>query len=270
MTALLGPAHPPYLHVMSLNVRRRLTWTTAKDRWARRRVALHALLRKEQPTILGAQEVLPDQADAILGALGDNYRMIGHGRGTNGRGEATPIAYDADRLELVSWDQRALSDRPTDPGSRGWGNLFPRVVVTAQWRDRATAGEVRMLNTHLDPLSGRSRARSLDALAALAEGKSVPTILTADLNTPADWATAILGRARLHDAWDLAREHRTPAWRTFARYRAPRLGRRIDLVAVSREFEVCATGIHGDAVAGAWPSDHLPVQALVRAAAGTR
>ena len=64
--ALIGVATAPALHVMTFNVRRRLPLSIRRaDRWTGRRRAVDALLTLEQPTVLGVQEAMPGQADAV-------------------------------------------------------------------------------------------------------------------------------------------------------------------------------------------------------------
>ena len=80
--ALVGPAVAPELHVMSFNIRRRMTRVSSRspDLWSTRRPAMRRLLSTELPTILGVQEALPDQAQFVSASLGDNYRRLGRGR----------------------------------------------------------------------------------------------------------------------------------------------------------------------------------------------
>lgn len=264
---LLGPAAPPYLHVMTLNVRRRmnaLTWPPA-DRWSVRRPRMEALLRQERPSILGAQEVLPDQAIAIRDALGSSYRFAGHGRHPGPRGEACPVFYDDARLELREWQQVALSDRPDEPGSTSWGNVIPRVFVRATFRDRMTSMEVTVVNTHLDVFSARARQRAAEELHRVAAAQLRPVVLLGDLNAgpaSAPW-NALLSSERLMDAWTVAEARLSPEWGTYGGYRRPRRGRRIDALLVSRGVHVRRAAINGSRLDGGWPSDHLPVQALL-------
>ena len=68
--ALIGVATAPALHVMTFNVRRRLPLSIRRaDRWTGRRRAVDALLPLEQPTVLGVQEAMPGQADAVADAV---------------------------------------------------------------------------------------------------------------------------------------------------------------------------------------------------------
>lgn len=271
---LVGAVPAPALHVMTYNIRRRMPalLSLPSDHWERRAPLMDRLLAAERPSVLCVQEALPDQARRVLSALGDGYRMIGRGRDAGGRGEGCPVFYDADRLELRSWSQTALSDRPAEAGSLSWGNPVPRIVVDAVLHDVAAGADLRVLNTHLDPLSARSRVRSALHLRAMAARSAEPVVLTGDANagphSPA--ADALFEGGTLRDAWPIAERRLTPEWDTFGGYRTPReRGRRIDWIAVSRGVAVERIGIHGRTVEGGWPSDHLPVQAVLHLTGGT-
>lgn len=267
--ALIGPVQPPELHVMTYNIRRRLSRvpTRRADRWTRRRPLVQALLRAEKPSILGVQEALPDQARAVGEALGPRWRMVGHGRGPRGTGEGNPLFIDRERFELLDWSQQSLSEHPDEPGSRSWGNLVPRALVIATVRDRDTGNVLYVVNTHFDHLSGRARVRSAVAVRTRVAGQSHPAIVMGDLNA-GEHSAAIreLFRAgMLRDAWTAAEERITPAWGTFADYRRPRLGgSRIDWIGVTESVTVTRAGVNDQRFDGSWPSDHLPVQIAVR------
>ena len=273
---LIGRAEPPDLHVMTFNVRRRINrvWGRSADRWSTRRPAVQELLRTERPALLGVQEALPDQAQVIAGALGDGYRFAGRGGQAGGRGEGCPIFFDTERLELFEWEQTALSSRPHEPGSRTWGNLIPRILVRAAFRDKATGARFVALNAHLDPFSPASRVHAAAEIRRRAM-QPLPAVVTGDLNArPGSPALRELcSDDVLTDAWTRASERLTPAWKTFASYRTPRVARtpggesgdaRIDWIAVSPDVTVSRVAINARRFDGRWPSDHLPVQAVVR------
>lgn len=265
---LIGPVAAPGLHIMSFNIRRRLgvlAWPAA-DGWATRAPRLRALLTAERPSLLAAQEVLPSQLVVLKDALGSSYRHIGHGRGADSQGEGCPIVYDATRLELGEWSQLALSDSPDVAGSTSWGNSVPRIVVRAAFRDVATDARFVVLNTHLDPFSFRSRMRAAEQIRAWAARESCSVIVTGDLNSRPHSrpVAALLGTDSLRDAWDTALTRLTPAWGTYGGYRPARAnGARIDAILVSPGVRVNRIGINAAPVNGGWPSDHLPVQAVV-------
>ena len=265
---LVGPVEPPSIHVMTWNIRRPLPPLFARsvDRWDRRAPLLAALLADERPTILGAQEVVAEQADVVRAALGESYRYVGRGRDADGGGEAGPIFYDSGRLDLVDWEQTALSDTPARAGSVGWGNLFPRVMVSATFSDRATSRRFLMVNTHLDPLSGRSRVRAARAIREHVAARSLPAVVTGDLNAGPGSAAVreLLSEGVLSDAWHRADARLSDEWGTYTGYRDPRVGgARIDWILVSSAFAVTRAAIDHRRHAGGWASDHLPVHAVL-------
>jgi endonuclease/exonuclease/phosphatase family metal-dependent hydrolase len=267
--ALLGPASAPDLHVMTLNIRRPVRHVRPghPDSLSARMPRLRALLREERPSLLAAQEALPGPAEAVRQAFGTGYRMVGTGRGSDRHGESCPIFYDVERLELLRWRQSWLSDRPDQPGSIGWGNLLPRIVVAATMRDRATSAEFVVVNTHFDHLSRRSRLRSARAVRGMVARQPLPTIVMGDLNSGADSEPLreLLAGGVLVDAWHTAADRLTPEWGTYARYRKPRPdGKRLDWILTSPGIEIDRMAIRGIPVNDGWASDHLPVQAVLR------
>jgi endonuclease/exonuclease/phosphatase family metal-dependent hydrolase len=266
---LIGHRDAPELHVMTLNLRRRMNHVVpnSPDLWSHRRPAMRHLLAREQPAILGAQEALFEQAGFVAESLGPSYRRIGRGRNANGRGEGTPIFFDSRRLTLVSWQQLALSDTPDAPGSRGWGNITPRMVVSAVFTDRLTGTTFRFLNAHFDQFSRRARLRSADAMLQLVGTSDLPALITGDFNTSVGTEPYLrLTRGtRLVDTWFAARERLTEDWGSFPNYRAPRLDRkRIDWILATAGITVEQAAINDARYGGVAASDHLPVQAVVR------
>ncbi|MDX2376103.1 endonuclease/exonuclease/phosphatase family protein [Microbacterium sp. LRZ72] len=270
--ALIGGVAPPALHVMTLNIRRRMVPDLRPDdRWERRAPRVSALLRMERPAVLGLQEALPSQAAFVHDALGDAYRFIGRGRRANGAGEGCPLFYDSTRLDLLSWQQTALSDHPHRAGSVSWGNMVPRIAVSATFRDRATSARLFVVNTHFDAFSQRSRVRSAEAMRTLVSEQQDPAVVMGDLNTGAGTAPIreLLAGGVLTDTWERAQTRASPEWGTFANYHEPRLGRkRIDWIVVSPRVTVSLAAINGRRYEGGWASDHLPVQAVLQAPAG--
>jgi endonuclease/exonuclease/phosphatase family metal-dependent hydrolase len=276
--ALIGRVTAPDVHVMTYNIRRRVPGNRpgSPDRWMTRKRLVERILATEQPTLLGVQEALGDQAEFVAEALGARYRWIGHGRDPSGRGEKCPIYYDADRLELAEWRQRALSATPEHHGSRSWGNVTRRILVSAEFTDVETGARLLAFNTHLDHLSPRSRLQSAHMIARLARaaldaepgvGIVVMGDFNADERSPAHRTLSEGGTLR--DAWDVAAERVTPLFGTFSNYRGPRPGgRRIDHILVGGDLETTRVGINTTRELGRAASDHEPVQAVFRARPG--
>jgi endonuclease/exonuclease/phosphatase family metal-dependent hydrolase len=272
--ALIGPVAAPDLHVMTFNIRRRVSnlRRDSPDRWATRKGLVQRILAAEQPTLLGVQEALTDQVQVIADALGPNYRRVGRGRNPSGHGEHCSIFYDSRRLTLTAWQQQALSQTPEHHGSRSWGNLTRRIVVSATFTDVATGARLFAVNTHLDHISRRSRLESAQfilnlAVAARTVEPGVAIIVTGDFN--ADEGSAVYRRltaeGTLRDTWEAAGERLTPQWGTFSNYRRRRPGgKRIDFILVGQGVDVVSAGINAARFGGAAASDHEPVQAVLR------
>ena len=270
MTGILFPnVEAPELHVMSFNIRRRfdrMTWPPA-DRWPMRKERLRTFLNANRPHLLGTQEAMPDQAQWVQAALGSDFGRIGLGRGPRRDGEGTPVFYDRTRIEVEDWEQVALSDTPAVPASTGWGNTIPRISVIAQMRDRETDARFTFVNSHFDAFSRRARRRSATWLHDLVAARTRPLLFTADVNAHIRSAelAGIFTDGLLVDTWSYAPARRTAEWGTFNNYAAPRVGaRRIDALLATPDVGVRAVGIDPRPTGTQWPSDHLPVQAVVR------
>lgn len=268
---VVGPVARTDLHVMSWNIRRRARGLQLRsaDRWTTRAPHLQALLEAERPTLLGVQEALADQAFFARTALGENYAVVGRGRGSRGGGEGNPILYDAERLELIDWHQAALSTTPNKPGSRSWGSVYPRIMVHATFADQVEGSRFVHINTHLDHLSPYARLMAARVIHRVVEATTVPIVLTGDLN--ADAASKPLATLRagdsLTDTWPAAEQRLTEEWDTCANYKPPKAtGRRIDWILASSSFRVASAAVNAGRYAGGWASDHLPVQAVLRRA----
>jgi endonuclease/exonuclease/phosphatase family metal-dependent hydrolase len=267
-TPLIGPVPAPDVHVMSYNIRRRMTRLIMRspDQWVQRRGLMKRLLEAELPTILGVQEALPDQAGFVRHALGETYRSVGYGRNANKRGEGCPLFYDRERVELLDWTQTALSDTPFVAGSTSWGNPTPRVVVAATFKDLGTGIPFRAINTHFDQFSRRSRMRSAAEILRLVAASDLPAVITGDFNTDSDSRPheLLTTGGTLLDTWNHTSDRLTESWGSFPNYRAPKLERkRIDWILVTPGVSVLRSGINVTRFEGKWPSDHAPVQAVV-------
>ncbi len=269
VSSMIGSVPAPGLHVMTFNIRRPVRNLTPRspDRWSYREPLVRRLLAAERPSIVGIQEAMPEQYDAVRAGLGRNYDYVGRGRKADGTGESCPLFYDAGRLELLDWEQFALSDTPHTSGSSSWGNMVPRILVSATFRDTATDTTFRAMNTHWDHLSRGSRLQSANMVRNLAATRRTPVVVFGDFNTDVGTKPylALTRGGVLLDTWETARSRTTPEWGTFPHYRAPKPGRkRIDWVLASPGVSVGRVGINTTTYDGGWPSDHTPVQAVLR------
>lgn len=269
---LIGKASRTQLHVMSFNIRydrSNVTQPGDPDHWPERRPIMIELLKLEQPTLLGVQEVLYQQLAAIEEALPE-HRLVGYGRQGGSHDEYSGIYYDPARIEVLEWDQFWLSDTPKVIGSATWGNTVTRIVTWARVRDLYSGKEFAMINTHFDHQSEPARVNSAKAMVELINGglSGLPLIVTGDFNSSSHNSGAyatLVDSGELIDSWDTAEKQLTPEWNTFAGYRdLVEGGNRIDWILGTDEVRVRKAAINSYREDGRYPSDHLPVQALVQ------
>jgi endonuclease/exonuclease/phosphatase family metal-dependent hydrolase len=264
---VIGPAQGDSLHVMAFNLR--YASDSTPNSWAQRRPVMADLLRREQPTVIGTQEGLYGQLKDIHHDLPDRYDWIGVGREGGSRGEFMAVYYDTQRLEPLEFDHFWLSDTPDVIGSASWGNTVVRMVTWVRFEDRRTGEELVVVNTHFDHQSENSRQRSAELVRDRINGLApeLPVVLTGDFNTPAENSASydiLTTGAGLTDTWTTAAERRTPLYATFHGYRplVPN-GARIDWILTRGDVDVRAAAINTFEQGGQYPSDHLPVQALI-------
>lgn len=266
-----APPDDAPLRVMSFNVR----WGTAPDgadAWQNRRAQLLRVVADHDPAVLGLQEALRFQVDAIRAAMDDPGQVVGVGRDDGAEaGEYSAILYDRGRLALLDQGTFWLSDTPTVPGSTSWGNRIPRIATWARFRDAASDTSFYVLNTHWDHESQNARERSarqiVDWIAAHAAGQ--PILLMGDFNAGEDNpAFTTLVRAadrgvRLRDTFRALHPDAEPVG-TYHAFRGDRTGEKIDAVLASPGWEVLDAAIVLANEDGRYPSDHFPVTATVR------
>nr|WP_083472674.1 endonuclease/exonuclease/phosphatase family protein [Kibdelosporangium phytohabitans] len=263
---MIGPAQGDALHVMSYNLR--FASNAKPNSWARRRPVMAELLNRELPTLLGTQEGLYDQLRDIDRDLPSYYEWIGIGRDGGTKDEFTALFYDSRRLEALELHHFWLSDTPDVPGSMSWGNLVPRMVTWARFRDLRTGREFAGVNTHFDNHSEEAGIRSAylvrTRIGEFAPG--LPVLLIGDFNDPATRSRSyhvLVTEGGFADSWTAARQRLSPLYSTYHGYRGIRPGgSRIDWI-LTKGATTSFAAINTFAADAQIPSDHFPIQALV-------
>ena len=154
------------IKAMTFNIRCN-TFIDGPNRWPHRSEMAAGLIRRFEGDFVGLQEAEPDQIADLLKLLPE-YRLLGRSREADPKvGEASPILYRHTRWRLDP-DRQAtfwLSDTPEKPGSKTWGNGYPRIVTWGRFVEEKTGRGVYVYNTHLDHLSEASRRKSAALLA---------------------------------------------------------------------------------------------------------
>ncbi|MDI1337551.1 MAG: endonuclease/exonuclease/phosphatase family protein [Lacunisphaera sp.] len=268
-TVAADPVAP--LRLMSFNVRN----SAAQDgdnAWPRRTEQFFALIARFAPDLIGFQEVLADQHDAITAAMPD-YDFVGVARNDGQRsGEWALLGFKKARFAAGPHGDFWLSETPDVPGSKSWDAALTRICTWVRLTDRATGRDFLYANTHFDHVGkiARQEASKLIAqrVAALAAG--TPALLTGDLNINEDNpAYAVLVRPAAPDAirWiDSYREvhpSRQSDEASAHGFKGKVLGSRIDFIFHTDHFVARASEIDRAARDGRFPSDHYPVTAVL-------
>ena len=257
------------LHVMSFNLR--FASDTPPNSWPERRPVMRRLLREELPHLIGTQEGLYEQLRDIQSDLPSSYDSIGQGRDGGSHGEAMQIYYDTRRLDPLEYDHYWLSDTPDVVGSKTWGGCCPRMVTWIRFLDRRTGGQFYAVNTHFEAFDAEARRKSAELMlqrSAAEFDPALPIVATGDFNEPAGAGHTVFDllvtNGPLVDSWEQA-DRRSKLYATFHGYQ-PLVpdGERIDWILTSPQVKTRSASINTYVRNGQFPSDHLPVQAVLR------
>ncbi|MBN2431347.1 MAG: endonuclease/exonuclease/phosphatase family protein [Acidobacteria bacterium] len=258
------------LRVMSFNIRYDNP-ADGENAWSHRRRVVADLIRAQDVDLVGVQEALHHQLLDLQERLPD-HTWFGVGR-DDGRqaGEFTAIWYRHGRLELIEQGTFWLSETPDKPGL-GWDAACPRTVTWGRFRDRFTRSVFVLFNTHFDHYGQEARragARLMRRrIGQIVAGDAV--VITGDFNTPPDSEPiGILTEAapdgpRLRDSAAVTTFPRQGPRGTFTGFRNDTpLSEPIDYIFLDENWIVTAHYTLADRPEGQYPSDHLPVLAVL-------
>lgn len=235
--------------------------------WQYRKDFLIGQILTLRPDILGMQEVLPNQRDDLARALPDHV-LIGGGRDDGNRtGEASPLAIDKRRFQILSHGMFWLSPTPDQP-SLGWDGGYKRVVTWARLK-AANGISVLTINTHWDHqgvIARQESGRLVLEWLSTHRRKGEKLLLLGDFNAATDEASLaqLLRPDRLQDTRLVSRSTSFGGDTSFNAFDAfPKSGKRIDHIFVGPGVGVRAHGILAQHQNGQVASDHFPVVALL-------
>lgn len=158
-----------------------------------RKPLIERVISEEQPDILCFQEVMPHVAAWLRETL-KGYYLVGCGRTEDLRGELVPVAFRADKYNLIEMETYWLSETPYVPASRyPEQSACPRVCTQVLLEELETGKVFRIVNVHLDHVGDLARQLGIrQILKHVDEAKlmpEAPVILTGDFNADPDSAT---------------------------------------------------------------------------------
>jgi endonuclease/exonuclease/phosphatase family metal-dependent hydrolase len=239
--------------------------------WPNRVGIVCELLKKEKPDLLGLQEALWYQYEAIDSAL-TGYSSVAVGRDDGKKkGEMNPVFYNINRFDLVRDNTFWLSETPDRPGSKGWGASLPRIVTWVELTDKKNHELLYYFNTHFAHDSDSARVMSAGIL--LKEVKRIAGknrfVITGDFNmSPESKAYSIItesssSRSILKDSYMVSRtKPEGPAYTTNS-FRDEPGKNRIDYIFVRNGIKVLSSKTIIKKAGSVFVSDHWPVEAVI-------
>jgi endonuclease/exonuclease/phosphatase family metal-dependent hydrolase len=177
------PKKKDAIKVMTMNIR----YDNPDDSinaWSNRVPLICSFISRENPDIMGMQEVLWNQYQTMDSII-KGYSSVGVGRDDGARGgEMNPVFFRKERFDLVRTLTFWLSETPEVPGSKGWGASLPRIVTWLELVDKNNHEHFFFFNTHFAHDSDSARIMSsrilLSEVDKIADG--YPFIVTGDFN----------------------------------------------------------------------------------------
>jgi endonuclease/exonuclease/phosphatase family metal-dependent hydrolase len=261
-TAVAGQASP--INVATYNLR----YDTPDDgpnAWRFRVDAIKALIRFHEFDLLGTQEGLPAQIDAL--AEMSEYAHVGVGRddGENA-GEHSAIFYRHARFDLIAHGDFWLSETPDRP-SKGWdAECCNRLATWLRLQDKFSRKTLLAVSVHFDhqgQVAQRESAKLLLRWLQQQAGADAVIVMGDFNSTPATEQIVRLSTA-LRDA---SAASLVPAYgpsATFNEFKfGPAPSKRIDYIFLSPKVRVLKFAVLTDSDGTRYPSDHFPVLARI-------
>lgn len=242
--------------------------------WNARKEVCVQVIRRQQPDIIGFQEVLKEQADYLQQQM-PKYALFGfdgpemdanpvgyHGIAKN------PIMYLKGRYELLTAGTYWLSETPLVAGSLSWNAARARHVNWVRLKEIKTGKEFRVVNLHLDHKSPEAKVQQAKLMATESSQylPAFPQILTGDFNsTMTSNVFEPVKAAGFADSYAAIHGDVDPGVTAhgFEPVDSPKLSGKgkIDFIFCKGNCKPLAAGIIKDKPKGIFPSDHFFVQA---------
>ena len=268
-----GAASPAELRVMSFNLRVPFL-LDATNHWGFRKNNVIKVIRDAAPDILGSQECVAAQADYLREELPEyGFRGVGRGDGER-QSEFAPVLWRRDKFKELDHGYFWLSEKPEVPGSKSLGAWSTRMCTWVKLQPLDGSPPLAVFNTHLDNMSGRARENSArlihQRIRSIAGG--MPVIVTGDFNADAGTEPykLLLAGERvgvpqlLFDAFRVANPRLRDDEGTRHDFSGKRSGNRIDWILCTTGFTPVSATINRTRSLLGYPSDHFPVQAVLR------
>ncbi len=257
------------IHALTYNIRL-ATPDDAPNTWNNRKQEVFSMIRGASPDVFGLQEVLNWQLVDVENAFPD-FKRVGVGRDDGKEaGEYSPVFYNYSKFTLLNSGTFWLSQTPGVAGSRGWDAACNRVVSWVNLKELKSGKEVFVFCTHFDHMGEIARRNSADLLLFAVDSLSGkrPAIVMGDFNAtpgsePYKLITDKLNPIHLTDSRIICLNSEGPEY-TYTGFKVGGIpGEQIDYIFLKGIEKVDTFMINDSNNGEFYPSDHLPVSAVV-------
>jgi len=258
--------YPQSHSIMSYNIRYDNTWDV-ENSWTIRRNKVSQILIQYAPSIIGIQEGLLHQVQYIDSCL-INYDYVGVGRDDGKeQGEFCAIYFDITRFTVLNHSTFWLSETP-DTISVGWDAALERICTYGLFKDRKTAEEFWVFNTHFDHMGARAREQSSRLILKKINKinrRSLPVILMGDFNSIPESPPVNRIKTDLSDALQISLEELQGPLGTFNGFNVDLpIEKRIDYIFTRNVKVLSYIHINDRLINNRHISDHLPVMIKIQ------
>ena len=252
--------------IMSYNIRYDNAWDI-ENSWTIRRNKVSQILIQYAPSIIGIQEGLLNQVQYLDSCL-TNYDFVGVGRDDGKeQGEFCAIYFDTTRYSVLNHSTFWLSETP-DTISVGWDAALERICTYGLFKDRKTAEEFWVFNTHFDHMGARAREQSSGLILKMINKinlRSLPIILMGDFNSIPDSPPVNKIKTDLSDALHISLKELQGPRGTFNGFNADLpIEKRIDYIFTGNFKVLSYIHINDRLNNNRHISDHLPVMIKIQ------
>ena len=250
------------IKIMSVNLRCVTSEDTGSRAWKHRKTLVAKNIQQTKPSIIGMQEVTPEQYEYCKKFL-KNYKSEITYRDNSKQSEGCPIFYYKDLYTLISKGTFWLSETP-DVMSKDWDSAYYRICSYVVLRDNNTGKELAVFNTHLDNDSETARINGMDVIIDKIHSLgNYPTIVMGDFNATENSQTYLNATKTLLDVkYQVANDYVKHA--TYHNWGQSLSNRPIDYFFITQtgfdvnSYEVVTTTYNGE-----YASDHFPIATML-------
>lgn len=246
------------IKIMSANIRCITSEDTGNRAWKYRKNLLVKNFQEAKPSIIGMQEVTPQQYQFFKNVL-KNYQSEIVYRDDSKKSEGCPIFYHKDLYTLIDSGTFWLSETP-DVMSKDWDSAYHRICTYVILRDNNMCKEFAVFNTHLDNKSEEARVNGIDViLKKLNSLGNYPAVIMGDYNSTEDSQTYLNAIKVLRDVkYQVDNEYVNSA--TYHNWGQELDRSAIDFFLITQTgFIVNSYEVVTTTYKGAYASDHFPI-----------